>query len=261
MHEIIYENTMSRIRTRMDLAYYRVADLIIPLDELEIFLPEIVSADIVNSPTVNSIFCQDNIEPSIIFNGGDKFFRKDKRDFVETQPKAFENINEYFLQSKVFTKFGFKSSFLNIGSVLGLNCTLNRSNKAIRKIICYWIIDLRMKSESVYNYQQMNMSLPIFGEIYPPSLAENWWNQTVPLEFRSEDRPWLIDERLFDLFLERKLAKFPQIKTIEKFIDKDRDNSYFLNFDKEKLILSKGLDHKYLPYYKEKFDAEEIDPT
>lgn len=261
MQEIIYENTMHRIKSVLDLSKYKVADLVIPLEELDLFLPEAVDQHMVITPSVNCIFSRDNITPAFIYDVNDKFLEKSNGVVTEVNPKDFEDISSLYIQSFKLKQQGFKSTVMNIRTIIGPQCSNSRSKKATRKIICYWLIDLWLKQNSLDHYEETSRNLPLLKEIYPPAVAENWWGQTIPLDFRSEDRPWLIDERLFENFLTRKLTRFPQIKDIDRFVDKDRDNFYYLDFYKENLVLTKGIDSKYLPYYREKFNVDVDNPT
>lgn len=263
MQHLIYHRSMESITSIEHVLNFRSEELIFDLREIEILVPEFTDRFIQDRSLEFGIFNGDAVKPEYVSGTSDIFFIMTKTGQQRVDPTVFKSLKDVYLYSNNFKQLNVKpETAINLVKHFGPDVRMGRSKIAIRKIIACWTLFLYLKTEEVYSCDQ-EMKLPALDKIYSPANVEKWrefyiqnyQGQRHPRTGAPLDQPV---EEDFQTNLLRSLNKHMGsiCKGISLFVDRHRDCFYSVEVNGEQFSIIRGIDHKYIPYYEQKFSTE-----
>lgn len=273
MYRYVHHNTTNSIKSLVDVYNFRTEELVIQLSELEIMLPDFVDHMLPTATKGASIYSGDEIKARMTFSSQDQFFQKTAAGMLPVDPSTLDSCKNIYMSSKIVKAYRPTQDFLGLEYCYGEHARFSMSPKAMRKLICARVIELYLTLEEIHSLSS-DITIPSLQTLYPPANLEAWRDHVMetrggPQRPRTNQSFYNTQSPAFWEHLETFMPSESQFyhklidtlgmnmkdifKIISQFLDTSRDCLHYLELNGEKLSIVRGIDHKYIPYYEQKF--------
>lgn len=263
--KIVLNNSLNSITSFEKALGFRKEILAIDLDYLVKMVPEKIKYSIKRNPLVTGIFKKGHIVSSYSISSSDRFFVKQNSELLEitdlsTVPEIKNRGGKIFMKSALIeTKIGRQGVF-SLEALFGdysfertteklLKCIAVQSFYENAKEICLYQVNLNAKIPSL-----KNLSSTLDDDLWRTQLhEENIYRRTTGQELIIPDESWFRSHLLSSITANHRMI----MDYVDEFTRHDEDCIYSVEVESNFLLFVKGIDHKYLPYYEQKFKSEE----
>ncbi len=266
---ISYNKSMDSIKSYREALSFKKEAIDIPLDLLASTVPEDLVKLIKPQPFGIGIFTLDKIIPEVWLTNKDTFFTRDTTgNLQKIKPEPGMDPSKILYVRYEYGGATTTNRLYSLSAYFGNFVTLSRTERACRNILGVHSFYLYLQSLGLYEVYQ-DIRTPSIESIIPTLSMENWKNHKANdileklskvaserpsiMDF-NEDEP-LVDESEYSGEVLKVIGPniSPVVKTFHEFYEFDRDCFYNLELRPHHLRLIKGIDHKFLPYYENKF--------
>lgn len=273
MHRFVHHNTTDSINSLLEMLTFRTEELVIPLTEIEFLVPDFVNRGLPASCLGVGVYVGDEINPRWIFSNRDELFLKTPQGLKSVVSAELESYKGVYLRSPLLRSYGIQQQMIGLEYFFTPYARPKRSEIAQRKMVAIQTISLYMQTEPIHAFCA-ELDIPSLKALYPPADVEAWRNHALkngmginrplsnqsflgqyPSEYWTELEEKMPDENDFNFKLLAALGTNMKgvFKEINKFLDSHRDCMYTMELQGDKLAIVRGIDHKYIPYYEQKF--------
>lgn len=257
-----YHHTMSGIKSVEDALAFKKEALIITLEELTRSMDDSFLDSLVKRDYNTAFYIGDEIYPVYITGSSDRFYTKIDNQLTPIKIVPNLDLSNVYMESNQVNSVTDTKGPKRLTKMFGSAVHLNRSKAAIARIAGIHALFFYLQREGLHCIELLGLPIPQLKEVFPKADVEAWREREIALRPTDPEQLKLlppINEREFweDLigYLYNQIPL--TIMDIHDFYEYDQDNFYVLRVERDRIVLEKGIDHKYLPYYEQKFASTE----
>lgn len=257
-----YHHTMSGIKSVEDALAFKKEALVISLEELTRSMDDSFLDSLVKKDYNTAFYIADEIYPVYIIGSSDKFYTKIDNQLTPIEVVPGLDLSNVYMESNQVNSVTDTKGPKRLTKMFGPAVHLNRSKAAIARIAGIHALFLYLQREGLHCIELLGLPIPQLKEVFPKADVEAWREREIALRPTDPEQLKLlppINEREFwDDLIGYLYNQIPlTIMDIHDFYEFDQDNFYVLRVERDRIVLEKGIDHKYLPYYEQKFASTE----
>ncbi len=257
-----YHHTMSGINSIEDALAFKKEALIITLEELTRSMDDSFLDSLIKKDYNTAFYIGDEIYPVYIIGSLDKFYTKIGNQLTPIKIVPGLDLSNVYMESTQVNSINETKGPKLLTKMFGSSVHLNRSRTAIARIAGIHALFLYLQREGLHCIELLGLPILQLKEIFPKADVEVWREREIALRPTDPEQLKLlppINEREFwESLIGYLYNQIPlTIMDIHDFYEFDRDNFYVLRVERDRVVLEKGIDHKYLPYYEQKFAPTE----
>lgn len=259
LKHIVHLQPMDSMTSYIELLNYQQETILIGQDYLVSNLANLAIESLVASSFGIGVFINDQFKPVELVTSRDFFAVLDGRQFVPVEIKR--GIPKKGLHLMRWNPKGYHEP-VNLLMAYGSSFRLDRSPKATAKLLGLFALDMYLEMADFHKYTCQPKPV-MLKTILPQADEEKWREHTIATlsqsgGFSFEEAVLAADSSEFKnqlwKFIRGSLEK--ALKPIEDFLNGCQHHFVELHYDESYFYITKGIDHRYLPYYKQKFEAE-----
>ena len=257
------EQSMSSIKSLHDVREFVSEQIILPYTALECFIGLDIEEKIKIEGESRYIYSGDEIVPRGFAIESNKFYERDRKGFMEVNPFTYGDLSSlYFAESikhdpiPIMRKFGNNLHF-------GMSVGAKKHIFLIHLTLCF------MSTVPVHKFDS-HRSEPDIENVIPGSGWEKWRDGVESSYLDSPIYKNFTKEMFAAVLSGISFAEYQLDFTntygknfkhlyneLTEFCAENWDCFYYLDWDNYKIVLKRGIDHKYLPYYENLFKEPE----
>lgn len=263
--KIVLNNSLNSITSFEKALGFRKEILAIDLDYLVKMVPEKIIDSIKHNPIVTGIFKRGHIVSSYSISSSDKFFVKQNGELLEIKdltkvPEIKNRGGKIFIRSALIeSKIG-RYGVFSLEALFG-DYSFERTTKELQKCIAVQSfyenakeIGLHQVNLNVKIPSLKNLSSTLDDDLWRDQLhEENVYRRATGQDLIIPDESWFRSHLLSSITSNHRMI----MDYVDEFTKNDEDCVYSVEVEANFLLFVKGIDHKYLPYYEQKFKSEE----
>lgn len=263
--KIVLNNSLNSITSFEKALGFRKEILAIDLDYLVKMVPEKIKDSIKRNPIFTGIFKKGHIVSSYSIFSSDKFFVKQNGELLQITdlakiPEIKNRGGKIFIKSSLIeSKIGHQGVF-SLEALFG-DYSFERTTEELQKCIAVQSFYENAQEAGLYQVN-LNAKIPslkrlsntLDDDLWRDQLhEENIRRRALGQELIIPDETWFRSHLLNSITVNHRMI----MDYVDEFTRHDEDCIYSVEVEANFLLFVKGIDHKYLPYYEQKFKPEE----
>ena len=263
--KISLNNSLNSITSYGKALGFRKEILVIDLNYLLKMVPEEIKNSIKHYYVFTGIFKKGHVVSSYTVSSSDIFFVKHQNEFLQIDnltkiPEIKDRGGKIFIKSALIESKVGREGLFSLEGLFG-DYSFSRTTEELQKCVAVQSFYENAKEIGLYQVN-LNAKIPSLKSL-SNTLDDNLWRDQLHEEnqrrrLRGEeliipDESWFRSHLLSSITSNHRLV----MDYVDEFTRHDEDCIYSVEVEANFLLFVKGIDHKYLPYYEQKFKSED----